>query len=127
MAAPSGTAARREAGSQRLAATAAPKRATLDGDACDVDTAERPFRPTLYLYDNYPGGIGISGPLFDLREQVIARSIELVRECACKYGCPACVGPVLAHDDADRLSPKEAALKVLALLRGGANEAVAAH
>ena len=33
------------------------------------DTAER-FTPTVYLYDNYPGGIGLAAPLqladFDL-------------------------------------------------------------
>jgi DEAD/DEAH box helicase domain-containing protein len=90
---------------------------TLDGAAVEVADASRPFRPTLYLYDNYPGGIGISAPLFDLRRQVIQRSTELVAQCACKHGCPACVGPVLAADDRRR-SPKDAALKVLALLRG---------
>jgi DEAD/DEAH box helicase domain-containing protein len=89
----------------------------LDGAAVDVASSDRPFRPTLYLYDNYPGGIGIAGPLFDLRREVLARSSELVRECGCRDGCPACVGPVLAVDDARRPSPKRAALKVLELLR----------
>ena len=82
----------------------------------------QPFRPTLYLYDNYPGGIGITAPLYDLREQVIERSIELVAECACKLGCPACVGPILASENEKRLAPKLAALKVLALLRGGGRD-----
>ena len=90
---------------------------TLDGEAFDVAAAGRPFRPTLYLYDNYPGGIGISAPLFDLRREVIERSIELVSQCACRQGCPACVGPVLVAEDSKRLAPKQAALKVLALLR----------
>jgi DEAD/DEAH box helicase domain-containing protein len=89
---------------------------TLDGTAIDLTSGSRPFRPTLYLYDNHPGGIGIAAPLFDLRRQVIERSIELVAQCVCKYGCPACVGPVLAVDGAKRLSPKTAALKVLELL-----------
>ncbi len=83
----------------------------------ELTDASRAFRPTLYLYDNYPGGIGISAPLFDLRRQVIERSTELVAQCACKHGCPACVGPVLAADD-QRRSPKDAALTVLALLGG---------
>jgi DEAD/DEAH box helicase domain-containing protein len=89
---------------------------TLDGVAVEVTAAGRPFRPTLYLYDNYPGGIGIAAPLFDLRREVIERSIELVAQCACVRGCPGCVGPVLAGD-ARELSPKQAALTVLALLR----------
>jgi DEAD/DEAH box helicase domain-containing protein len=90
---------------------------TLDGAEFDLVAAGRPFRPTLYLYDNYPGGIGIAAPLFDLRREVIERSIELVAQCVCKHGCPACVGPVLAVADARRLAPKQAALEVLALLR----------
>jgi DEAD/DEAH box helicase domain-containing protein len=89
---------------------------TLDGAAVEVTPAGRPFRPTLYLYDNYPGGIGIAAPLFDLRSQVIERSIELVAQCRCAHGCPGCVGPVLAGDDRE-VSPKQAALRVLALLR----------
>jgi DEAD/DEAH box helicase domain-containing protein len=91
---------------------------TLDGAAVEVAAASRPFRPTLYLYDNYPGGIGIAAPLFDLRGEVIARSTELVAQCGCVRGCPGCVGPVLAADGRE-LSPKQAALKVLALLRAG--------
>ena len=100
---------------------------TIEGAPFDLESAGQPFRPTLYLYDNYPGGIGISAPLYDLREQVIERSIELVVECACKLGCPACVGPVLATGDEGRLAPKQAALRVLGLLRGGERDEPTAH
>jgi DEAD/DEAH box helicase domain-containing protein len=100
---------------------------TLDGAAFDLADAGRPFRPTLYLYDNFPGGIGIAAPLFDLRREVIERSIELVAQCACNHGCPACVGPVLAGDDTKRPSPKAVALKVLALLRGPGPAAAPPH
>jgi len=112
-----------------VAATGADGRAeprTLDGAAVELAGAGRPFRPTLYLYDNYPGGIGIAAPLFDLRRQVIERSTELVAQCACKHGCPACVGPVLAADDTRR-SPKQVALVVLALLCGPAPALPRAH
>jgi DEAD/DEAH box helicase domain-containing protein len=100
---------------------------TLEGAPVNVETGAQPFRPTLYLYDNYPGGIGIAAPLYDLREQVIGRSIELVAECACKLGCPACVGPILAGEDERRLAPKQAALKVLALLRSRGRDEPVAH
>jgi len=96
-------------------------------DGAPVELEGRPFRPTLYLYDNYPGGIGIAAPLFDLRQQVIDRSIELVAQCGCTQGCPACVGPVLPTDEAERPSPKLAALAVLALLSGGEPKAISAH
>jgi DEAD/DEAH box helicase domain-containing protein len=91
---------------------------TFEGQSVDLDAIGRPFRPTLYLYDNFPGGIGIAAPLFDLRDRVIERAIDLVASCPCRPGCPACVGPVLAVDEQAKHTPKAAALRVLRLLRG---------
>ena len=86
-----------------------------DGEPVELDAAKE-FIPTLFLYDNYPGGIGLSVPLYDLREQVIARARALVEQCACKYGCPACVGPILGSDEDGERTPKAAAIRVLDLL-----------
>lgn len=74
------------------------------------------FTPTLFLYDNYPGGIGISEPLFTRREAVVAHARRLVTECECEHGCPSCIGPILASDEVRGHSPKQAALTVLTLL-----------
>src|SRR5687768_6429270 len=49
--------------------------------------------PTVVLYDLVPAGIGFSQKLFELHSELIARALELVRECACADGCPSCVGP----------------------------------
>ncbi|MEO8481456.1 MAG: DEAD/DEAH box helicase [Acidobacteriota bacterium] len=49
--------------------------------------------PTIFLYDNYPGGIGFSEPLFSMHEPLVARTRELIDECPCESGCPSCVGP----------------------------------
>ncbi len=51
------------------------------------------FEPTLYLYDAYPGGIGLSEPLFQLHDLLIRRTRELICGCQCEKGCPSCVGP----------------------------------
>jgi DEAD/DEAH box helicase domain-containing protein len=88
-----------------------------DGADFDVARGLRAFRPAVFLYDSYPGGIGISAPLYDLRTDVLDRAIDLVAHCACKDGCPACVGPVLADASGLRLSLSVAALRVLDLLR----------
>ena len=74
------------------------------------------FTPTLFLYDNYPGGIGLSAPLYEGRTTVVTDARELVATCGCRHGCPSCIGPILASDEVRGYSPKEAALKVLALL-----------
>jgi DEAD/DEAH box helicase domain-containing protein len=90
---------------------------SFDGQPVDVELGVQKFRPTVYLYDNYPGGVGLSAPLFDLRQDVVTRARDLVAGCDCGHGCPACVGPILACDEQRGYSPKRAALTVLDLLR----------
>ena len=76
------------------------------------------FEPTLFLYDNYPGGVGLSAPLYDAAAVLVRDARELVAGCPCPAGCPACVGPVLPGDESRALTPKAAALAVLGLLDG---------
>jgi DEAD/DEAH box helicase domain-containing protein len=76
--------------------------------------AEKPsrgeyFEPTLYLYDAYPGGIGLSEPLFHMHDLLVNRTRELIAGCPCEKGCPSCVGP--AGETGERA--KEAALAIL--------------
>ena len=52
------------------------------------------FEPTLYLYDNYPGGIGLTERLFQLRGDLLRRACAVLSACPCLAGCPSCVGPV---------------------------------
>jgi DEAD/DEAH box helicase domain-containing protein len=67
------------------------------------------FEPTLYLYDAYPGGIGLSEPLYLMHETLIARTRDLIAACSCAKGCPSCVGP--SGESGGRA--KEAALAIL--------------
>ncbi|MGH9398189.1 MAG: DEAD/DEAH box helicase [Terriglobia bacterium] len=52
------------------------------------------FEPNIYLYDNYPGGVGLSEPLFRLSGELIENTRMLISNCPCPSGCPSCVGPV---------------------------------
>jgi len=61
----------------------------LEGAAPEALSSE----PTIFLYDNYPGGIGFSEPLFSMHAQLIDRTRELINGCPCASGCPSCVGP----------------------------------
>ncbi len=49
--------------------------------------------PTIFIYDNYPGGIGFSEPLYSMHTDLIAKTRELIDGCPCQSGCPSCVGP----------------------------------
>jgi DEAD/DEAH box helicase domain-containing protein len=52
------------------------------------------FTPTIYLYDNQPGGIGLAERIFEVLPDLLARGLEVLQTCACPAGCPSCVGPV---------------------------------
>lgn len=51
-------------------------------------------KPTIYFYDRYPGGIGLSERLFEVHDDLIRQAKSLIRACTCLSGCPACVGPI---------------------------------
>ena len=62
-----------------------------------VPQTKAPFTdlPTVYLYDSYPGGIGLSEKLYDILETVLEACLEHVSSCPCENGCPSCSGTVL--------------------------------
>lgn len=49
--------------------------------------------PTVILYDMVPAGIGFSTKLFQEHGRLLAQALDLVENCPCEDGCPACVGP----------------------------------
>ena len=70
------------------------------------------FEPNLFIYDNYPGGIGLSQPLYEMHEKVLAETARLIRSCPCEDGCPSCVGPKGEVGDLG----KKVALEILSLV-----------
>jgi len=70
------------------------------------------FEPNLCIYDAYPGGIGISEPLYRACDALLHRTLELISACTCESGCPSCVGPTA--DRSERT--KEVALEILGRL-----------
>ena len=51
------------------------------------------LEPNVFIYDNYPSGIGFSRPLFEMHALLLERTRELISSCPCASGCPSCVGP----------------------------------
>jgi len=68
------------------------------GDDTDLTRSGHPVQlseePRIFIYDNYPGGIGFSEPLFGMHAELLSRTRELIVGCACEHGCPTCVGPI---------------------------------
>ncbi len=67
------------------------------------------FEPDVVLYDNYPGGIGQSDPLFRRSKELLSAALELASGCKCDTGCPSCVGP---HNEIG-VRGKEGAIRIL--------------
>ncbi len=57
--------------------------------------AKAPYtgKPTLYLYDTIPGGMGLAEKLFELHGELLRQCRQMVLDCPCPSGCPSCVGP----------------------------------
>jgi DEAD/DEAH box helicase domain-containing protein len=45
----------------------------------------------IFIYDAYPGGLGITRRAFERLPSLVGRTLALVRECPCEDGCPSCV------------------------------------
>ncbi len=69
--------------------------------------------PTILLYDNLPAGLGFSDRLYELHAELMSAARELIRDCPCAEGCPACVGPVIELGD----SAKSGALRMIAAMQ----------
>jgi len=50
--------------------------------------------PTLFIYDNYPGGVGFSEKIYESHNKILKAARELIENCGCDKGCPSCVGPI---------------------------------
>jgi DEAD/DEAH box helicase domain-containing protein len=72
--------------------------------------------PEIFIYDNYPSGIGFSRALYEVHAELLEKTRDLIARCPCEAGCPACVGP---EGQSGPLA-KAVALRILDLASGGA-------
>jgi DEAD/DEAH box helicase domain-containing protein len=71
----------------------------LMGDPRDLRSVcqvKAPFTelPTLFLYDNYPGGVGYSREIYRIYREIFQAARRVIANCRCGDGCPSCIGPV---------------------------------
>jgi DEAD/DEAH box helicase domain-containing protein len=71
--------------------------------------------PTIFIYDDMPGGVGLSDGVYERSDELLAQAAELIGDCPCPSGCPSCIGPA---GDGER--GKEQVLRLIATLREGA-------
>jgi DEAD/DEAH box helicase domain-containing protein len=75
-------------------------------------------RPQIFIYDGYPGGVGISEQGFNLLTELWEATLTSIKECPCEEGCPSCIYSPKCGNNNEPLD-KEAAIWILeSLLRG---------
>jgi DEAD/DEAH box helicase domain-containing protein len=65
-------------------------------DRRDIGGLSTPLHPhtgesTIFVYDGYPGGVGLTRNGYDRLPEMLARTRELLADCPCDGGCPSCV------------------------------------
>ena len=75
-------------------------------------------KPTIFFYDRYPGGVGLSEKIFGGIEHIMHETMEMVSRCSCDQGCPSCTGT-----DTSLETAKKDVLKILSSFKNGVNDA----
>ena len=56
-----------------------------------TDQHEDTGMATIFVYDAYPGGAGFAERAFDLARDWLTATRDLIANCPCEAGCPACI------------------------------------
>ena len=93
-------------------------------DRNDIGGVSTPHHPDtgraqVFIYDSYPGGVGIAEKGFELVEGLWQATLQLLEECPCAEGCPSCVQSPKCGNNNQPLDKKAAALLLRELLGTG--------
>ncbi len=91
-------------------------------DRWDVGGVSTPMHPdtracTIFVYDGYPGGAGISERGYRDAERWLTATLEAIMQCPCSRGCPSCVQSPKCGNGNEPLD-KTAAASLLAAMLG---------
>jgi DEAD/DEAH box helicase domain-containing protein len=65
-------------------------------------------QPTIFIYDGFEGGIGLTEKAIELFSDIVTMTRELVVGCSCDVGCPACIYSPKCGNDNKPLDKKAA-------------------
>jgi DEAD/DEAH box helicase domain-containing protein len=70
-------------------------------------------KPTIFIYDRYPGGVGLSEKVYESWDIVLEQARTVIESCPCINGCPSCTGTF-----EDETNSKHSSLKLIAQIKG---------
>jgi DEAD/DEAH box helicase domain-containing protein len=91
-------------------------------DRWDVGGVSTPMHPdtgrcTIFVYDGYPGGAGITERGYRSAGRWLGATLEAITQCPCSRGCPSCVQSPKCGNGNEPLD-KTAAASLLAAILG---------
>ena len=89
-------------------------------DRADVGGLSTPYHDhtgasTIFVYDGYPGGVGLARGAYERIEPLLARTGRMIDACECADGCPACVQSPHCGNANEPLAPAPAVHLLTAL------------
>ncbi|MBC8448607.1 MAG: DUF1998 domain-containing protein [Chloroflexi bacterium] len=89
-------------------------------DRWDIGGLSTPSHPDteqtqVFIYDGFPGGVGIAEKGFELLPELWRATLEVVRDCPCADGCPSCIVSPKCGSGNEPLD-KQAAIRILQAL-----------
>ncbi|MFQ6122360.1 MAG: DEAD/DEAH box helicase [Dehalococcoidales bacterium] len=92
-------------------------------DRNDIGGVSTPLHPDtgraqIFIYDAYPGGIGIAEKGFDMVAELWQATLRAIAECPCEEGCPSCVQSPKCGNNNKPLDKKAAQMLLEGLLKG---------
>ncbi|MDD6285109.1 DEAD/DEAH box helicase [Methanosphaera sp. Vir-13MRS] len=85
---------------------------TYDLGGVTKNMHEDTLNATIFIYDGFEDGVGLTKKAYKLFKDIIKMSYELVRDCECESGCPACIYSSQQQTDDKHLN-KEGTLLIL--------------
>lgn len=73
--------------------------------------------PTIFIYDGYPGGVGITEKGYRLMDALMSATLEIIEACPCEAGCPSCIQSPKCGSLNEPLDKQAALLLLRGLLR----------
>ncbi|MED1468007.1 DEAD/DEAH box helicase [Bacillus salipaludis] len=70
--------------------------------------ADHNEKPTIFFYDRYPGGIGLSEKIYQGMPEVFEETKKMIEHCQCESGCPSCIGAETINEQS-----KKDAIKII--------------
>jgi DEAD/DEAH box helicase domain-containing protein len=92
-------------------------------DRWDIGGVSTPNHPdtemaTIFIYDGYPGGVGIAQATFERLGELLQVTQDLIASCPCADGCPSCVQSPKCGNNNEPLDKAGAAFLLKEILAG---------